>query len=121
LFLDGPGNALFTIIDTATVGEGPVAPKIDADALGAGYLGGKHIGDLVAAEALATGETLAKRGRPVRRIHVPQINEFALGALFMHFMLETIIMGRLMRVDPFDQPAVEEGKLLARAYLEGKQ
>jgi glucose-6-phosphate isomerase len=33
-------------------------------------------------------------------------------------MLETILMGRLMGVDPFDQPAVEEGKVLARRYLE---
>ena len=41
-----------------------------------------------------------------------------MGALFMHFMLETILMGRMMGVDPFDQPAVEEGKVLARQYLE---
>ena len=37
----------------------------------------------------------------------------------MHFMLETIIAARLMGVDPFDQPAVEEGKLLAKRYLAG--
>ncbi|HAC59521.1 MAG TPA: glucose-6-phosphate isomerase, partial [Rhodobiaceae bacterium] len=43
------------------------------------------------------------------------------GALMMHFMLETIIAGRMMGVDPFDQPAVEEGKILAKKYLaEGK-
>jgi glucose-6-phosphate isomerase len=36
----------------------------------------------------------------------------------MHFMLETIITGHAMGVDPFDQPAVEEGKVLARQYLE---
>jgi glucose-6-phosphate isomerase len=35
----------------------------------------------------------------------------------MHFMLETIIAARLIGVDPFDQPAVEEGKLLAKRYL----
>ena len=74
----------------------------------------------VSAEARATAEALANRGRPVREIYVPKIDEFAIGALFMHFMLETIIMGRLMGVDPFDQPAVEEGKVLAKAYLEGK-
>jgi glucose-6-phosphate isomerase len=33
-------------------------------------------------------------------------------------MLETIITGRSMGIDPFDQPAVEEGKTLARQYLE---
>ena len=32
----------------------------------------------------------------------------AVGALMMHFMLETIVMGRLMGVDPFDQPGVED-------------
>ena len=36
----------------------------------------------------------------------------------MHYMLETVIAARLMGVDPFDQPAVEEGKVLARRYLD---
>ncbi len=117
LFLDGPDDALYTIVSTDTAGEGPQIPAARAVARGLDYLSGKHLGDLVAAEARATAETLAKRGRPVRRIHVPRLDERAIGALFMHFMLETIVMGRLMGVDPFDQPAVEEGKLLARQYL----
>jgi len=117
LFLDGPGGALYTILTTDTAGEGPEIPAARADVLGLGYLSGKHLGDLVAAEARATTETLVRRGRPVRRIHVPKLDERAIGALFMHFMLETIVMGRLMGVDPFDQPAVEEGKVLARQYL----
>ncbi len=41
-----------------------------------------------------------------------------MGALLMHFMLETIIAAHLMGVDPFDQPAVEQGKILARHYLD---
>ncbi|HWU27235.1 MAG TPA: hypothetical protein VN154_12625, partial [Rhizomicrobium sp.] len=117
LFLDGPGNALHTVVTTDTQNKGPCIPSERAQMLGLSYLSGKHIGDLIAAEARATAETLARRGRPVRRIHVPKIDERALGALFMHFMLETIVMGRLMGVDPFDQPAVEEGKVLARRYL----
>ena len=36
----------------------------------------------------------------------------------MHFMLETILAANLLEVNPFDQPAVEEGKVLAREYLE---
>ena len=117
LFLDGPGGALYTIVTTDTKGAGPLIPAARADALGLSYLSGKHLGDLVAAEARATAETLARRGRPVRQIHVPKLDERAMGALMMHFMLETIVMGRLMGVDPFDQPAVEEGKVLARQYL----
>ena len=45
------------------------------------------------------------------------MNEETLGALMMHFMLETMIMGELLGVNTFDQPAVEEGKRLAREYL----
>jgi glucose-6-phosphate isomerase len=37
----------------------------------------------------------------------------------MHFFLETMLAGHLMGVDPFDQPAVEEGKILAKRYLSG--
>jgi len=119
LFLDGPGGALFTLIDCATEGQGPLMPAEDANRLGLTYLAGRRLGDLIAAEARATAESLARRGRPVRRITVDTLDERALGALFMHFMVETILMGKLMGVDPFDQPAVEEGKVLARKYLEG--
>jgi glucose-6-phosphate isomerase len=41
-----------------------------------------------------------------------------MGGLMMHFMLETIVAAHLLGVDPFDQPAVEEGKVLARRYME---
>jgi glucose-6-phosphate isomerase len=118
LFRDGPANTLFTILSVDTVGKGPAAPPARADALGLSYLSGRTMGDLVAAEARATAETLARNGRPVRQIHVHAIDERSMGALMMHFMLETILMGCLMGVDPFDQPGVEEGKVLARQYLE---
>ncbi|MEI9994505.1 MAG: hypothetical protein WDM91_07920 [Rhizomicrobium sp.] len=117
LFRDGPNDALYTLVVPDTKGEGLVAPPARARALGLDYLAGKHMGDLVAAEARATAQTLSKNGRPVRQIRVPKIDEEAVGALMMHFMLETILMGRLMGVDPFDQPGVEEGKVLARQFL----
>ena len=49
----------------------------------------------------------------------PRADEHAIGALMMHFMLETIIAADLLGVNPFDQPAVEEGKVLAKTYLAG--
>ena len=117
LFRDGPGTSLFTILATETTGHGPRTSARAAD-LGLSYLTGHTMGDLVAAEARATAETLSRNGRPVRKIQVSRVDEHSVGALMMHFMLETIIMGRLMGVDPFDQPGVEEGKILARQYLE---
>ncbi|HEX4860171.1 MAG TPA: hypothetical protein VFV07_02975 [Rhizomicrobium sp.] len=120
LFRDGPGKSLFTLLSTDTEGQGLVAPSERAKALGLDYLAGKAMGDLVAAEVRATGETLSRNGRPVRGIHLPKIDARGIGALMMHFMLETILMGKLMGVDPFDQPGVEEGKVLARQYLQSE-
>ena len=120
LFRDGPNDALYTIVAPDTKGEGLVAPRELSEGLGLDYLAGKHMGDLVAAEARATAQTLSRNGRPVRQIRIPKIDETSVGALMMHFMLETILMGRLMGVDPFDQPGVEEGKVLARQFLAGK-
>jgi glucose-6-phosphate isomerase len=121
MFRDGPGKSLYTILSTDTKGAGLVAPRERAEALGLGYLAGKPMGDLVDAEARATAQTLSRNGRPVRVIHLPKIDERSIGALMMHFMLETILMGKLMGVDPFDQPGVEEGKVLAREYLQDGQ
>jgi glucose-6-phosphate isomerase len=53
----------------------------------------------------------------VRAFRLPRLDERALGALFMHFMLETIVVGYALGIDPFDQPAVEDGKVLTRKYL----
>lgn len=117
LYLDGPNVRAFTVLSAAAEASGPKPDAAFAEKIGAGYLGGKAIGDLVAAQTRATAETLARRGRPVRTMKVETLDEYALGGLFMHFMLETILAARLMEIDPLDQPAVEEGKKLARAYL----
>ena len=118
LFLDGPANKLFTLITVESAGLGPRIPSDLAETAGLGYLADHTIGDIVAAQARATAETLAARGRPMRLLSVPRLDEHGLGALFMHFMLETIIAAGLLGLDPFDQPAVEEGKVLTRRYLE---
>jgi glucose-6-phosphate isomerase len=55
----------------------------------------------------------------VRTIHLERLDAASLGELLMHFMLETIVAAHLIGVDPFDQPAVEEGKVLAKKYLAG--
>jgi glucose-6-phosphate isomerase len=117
LYLGGPKDKMYTVFMTETAGEGPeVAPSVATDPAFA-PLAGHRIGDLVDAEARATVDTLARNGRPVRTFKVKKLNERTLGALFMHFMLETIIAGRMLGIDPFDQPAVEEGKILAKKYL----
>lgn len=117
LFLDGPADKFFTVITTGVAGTGTAVPSAYAKDPLVGYLADRTVGDLVDCQQRATVEALIRRGRPVRVIHTEALGEAALGALAMHFMLETIIMGHLLGVDPFDQPAVEEGKVLTREYL----
>jgi len=117
LFIAGPRDKLFTVITTDCAGKGPRMDAALSAQTGEPDFAGHTIGDLVAAQGRATAETLAKNGCPVRTIHLPVIDERALGELLMHFMLETIIAAKLLGVDAFDQPAVEEGKVLAKRYM----
>jgi len=117
LYIAGPRDKLFTILTVGSAGRGPRIDAALAERAHEPGLGGKTVGDLVAAQGRATAETLAKNGCPVRTIHLDKLDEAALGELLMHFMLETIIAAHLLGVDPFDQPAVEEGKVLAKKYL----
>jgi glucose-6-phosphate isomerase len=121
LYLAGPHDKLFTVISTSCAGLGPVMDKALCERAGEPDFAGKTIGDLVSAQGRATVETLAANGRPVRRIHIDQVDERSMGHLLMHFMLETIITGYGLAIDPFDQPAVEEGKILAKRYLAGQE
>ena len=117
LYLGGPKDKLYTLVFGPAAGKGPlIDPKLATEA-DFSYLVGRTMGDLLDAEQRATAETLVRNGRPVRIIQLAKVDEAALGAMMMHYMLETIISADLLGVDPFDQPAVEEGKVLARQYL----
>lgn len=117
LFLGGPADKLLNIIMPATAGSGPQIPESYRSDPLIGYLAGRTIGDLTDCQQRATAETFARNGRPVRTFTIDQLNERVLGAVLMHFMLETILTGLIMGIDPFDQPAVEQSKILTREYL----
>lgn len=117
LWLDGPKDKMFTVLGGPIAqGTDPVDPAL-ADDPKLAYMAGCAMGNLMDASRRATSETLAAHGRPVRRIMVEEINEASMGALMMHFMLETVLAAKLLEVDPFDQPAVEHGKVLTRKYM----
>lgn len=117
LYLAGPKDKFFTVLTVSNKGKGPKIDGALASKIGEAGFADKAIGDLVAAQGLAMVDTFAKNGRAVRRLHVDHIDETVHGEILMHFMLETILTGYAMGVDPFDQPAVEEAKILAKRYL----
>jgi len=119
LFLDGSNNKVFTILADKHPHDGP---QIFGELVNKefAHLAGRTMGELVEAETYALLNTLTGHRRPARLFEVDKIDELSMGALMMHFMLETIIMGNVLGVNPFDQPAVEEGKKLAAEYLLNK-
>jgi glucose-6-phosphate isomerase len=115
LYLDGPADKMFTLLMLDRKGHGyPLPEQLGGDLA---YLAGRTMGDLLEAEQQATAESLMQRGRPTRVIRLERLDEERLGALFMHFLLETLIAADLFGVPAFGQPAVEQGKVLARRHL----
>ena len=117
LYLGGPNDKFHTVIMTDCAGKGPKVNRGDIADPRLDYLADKTIGDLVDAQQRATAQTLIRNERPTRIMRIDEVNEESLGALLMHFMVETIVAGHMLGLNPFDQPAVEEGKILARQYL----
>jgi glucose-6-phosphate isomerase len=115
LYLGGPSDKLFTFLIQDTAGQGHKTSPSGDKALD--YLAGNTMGDLLLAEADATVATTVKAGRPTRTIRVTEVDERTMGALMMHFMLETIFAAHLWKIDAFDQPRVEDAKVLTRQYL----
>lgn len=115
LYLDGPRDKFVTMILLEQEASGHVIPLTTEKSLS--YLNGHTIGDLMSAEQIATAETLTSNHCPLRIFALKKLDEESIGALMMHFMIETMIMAQIWGIDAFDQPAVEQGKKRAREML----
>ena len=105
LYLDGCKNNFFTIFDTIN----HKAPKIKNKNLFSGYnfLKNKNIKSVMIAQKNAVKRVFQKQGLKFRNFEILNKDEESLGIVFTYFMLETILLGKLMKLNPFDQPAVE--------------
>ena len=104
-YLDGPKNNFFTFFDVFN----QKSEKIDKSNLlkSHSYLKNKSINEIILAQRLATEKIFKKKKIPFRSFFVKKKNEQTLGELFCFFILETILLGRALKVNPFDQPSVE--------------
>lgn len=119
LYLDGPADKQFTLLyDTALAREGRLVPERFRELAAVHPLVGRGSGELFAAEFMGTRDTLIHCGAPVRTLAMAGRQPGALGELIMLLETETVVVAELLGVNAFDQPAVEEGKRRARAYLE---
>ena len=105
LYLDGPKNSFFTFFNVVDYDNN----KINNSELLSSrkYLKNKSLYQIKYAQKIATENVFKKRNIPFRSFNVLRRSEEALGELFTFFILETILLGELTRVNPFDQPSVE--------------
>ena len=117
LYLDGPKDKFFTFIEKA---RDKSVTKLDCHYSKSKTfqdLHQKSLEELLNAEMNATIKTISNKKIPIRRITLESYNEKYIGSLMMFFFIETIFSCFLLEVNPFDQPAVEEGKKLTKRFL----
>ncbi len=115
LYLDGYKNNFFTIFDSINY----KTPKIKNKNLLSGYnfLKNKSIKTVMTAQKEAVKRVFKRQGLKYRNFEILKKDEESLGIIFTYFMLETILLGKLMNLNPFDQPAVESIKKETKIIL----
>ncbi len=114
LYLDGPRDKLFHIFYIKKKSKQKIKFK-SSNSLN--YLNNKSLETVKNAQKNALVKTLKKNKIPFREFIIKSTDEKTLGELFSYFILETVIIGKLIGVNPFDQPAVEQVKLYTRKLL----
>ena len=117
LWLDGPKDKFFTLIHTEKDVKTDPIEDTYLDAMDMEYIRGRSLADLMESSCFATYQTLADNGRPTRMLSLDGVSVSSMGAVMMHYILETVFSAHLLGVNPFDQPAVEQGKVLIRQRL----
>ena len=105
LYLDGPKKNFFTFFNVLEKKSEIINKKNILNTHV--YLKNKSIFQILNSQKKATENIFKKRKLPFRSFELLRRNEETLGELFCFFILETILLGRALKVNPFDQPSVE--------------
>jgi glucose-6-phosphate isomerase len=105
LFLDGFKNNFFTLF---FVRENKSIKINNQKILSShSYLKNENLDKIIYAQKKATENVFKKQNIPFRSFEVNKRDEKTLGSLFTFFILETILLGNALNLNPYDQPAVE--------------
>ena len=115
LYLDGPRDKLFHIFSL----EDKSIEKISIKGITKQnkFLEKKTLGDIKVAQKNALIQAFIKNKIPFREFKIKTTEEEVLGKLFSYFILETAIVGKLIKVNPFNQPSVEQVKINTKNLL----
>jgi len=116
LYLDGPRDKFFTFFSSSTQENiHKVSKSIIPNSMR--FLKNRKLGSIINAQCEATKNIFKLRNIPFRHFVFNKSKESELGLIFTFFVLETILLARLMKVDPFDQPAIEQIKIEIKKIL----
>ena len=105
LYLDGPKQNFFTFF---SVKEKDSNKIMNSSILSSHkYIKNKKFAEILNAQKKATEQVFSKNKIPFRSFEILNRNEEVLGELFTFFILETILLGKFLNLNPYDQPAVE--------------
>jgi glucose-6-phosphate isomerase len=77
----------------------------------------KNLGQIALAQKLATEKVFLSKNIPFRSFEIIKRDEKSIGELFCFFILETILLGRALNINPYDQPSVELIKIETKKKL----
>ena len=110
LYLDGPKDKFFTFFNSSNkFTKNKISNKIITENMK--FLKNKNLRSIITSQCNATKNIFKLKNIPFRYFSFNKNNEFELGKIFTFFVLETILLARLMNVNAFDQPAVEQVKI----------
>ena len=115
LYLDGPKDKLFYIF-SSNLNE---KMKINKNLFGKNFkfAENKELSNVRMAQKNALIQALKNKNIPYREFKIKRNNEETLGELFSYFILETVLIGDFIGINAFNQPGVEEVKILTKKYL----
>ena len=115
LYLDGPKNNFFTFFHVKNKKTTKLNNKLILKTQN--YLKNKSFTEIIELQKIATQNVFLKKKIPYRSIEVLNRSEESIGELFCFFILETILLGRALKINPFDQPSVELVKKETKRFL----
>ncbi len=105
LYLDGPKNCFFTFFNVTSKTSNKQSNKFILD--DKKYLKNKNLSEILEAQEKSTQNIFRKKNIPFRSFKIKKKDENTLGELFCFCVLETILLGHALKVNPLDQPSVE--------------
>ena len=115
LYLDGFQNNFYTFFFVHDKKADKIKKKIILSSHN--FLNNKNLYDILYAQKKATEKVFVQKNIPFRSFEIKQRDEKTLGELFTFFILETILLSKLLKINPYDQPAVELIKKDTKKFL----